>query len=137
MNPLLLLALGANGLHTPRLLERAAFAAHLDVWSLPALVATVLAGAAAAVWCAVELTCREPRVGQVWADTSRAIRGLTIRVTAVVPGRAQAVIVSPPHVALHDTTGRVMELVAGRAGLRGFRLVADGAAPLNVYGGRR
>lgn len=137
MDQLLLLTLGVSALHTPQELYRVAYAAHLDAWSLPALVVTVLASAAATAWSTLEVTRCEPRVGQVWADTARAIRGLTIRITAVTPGRAQAVIASPPRAALHDTTGRVMELAAGRNGLRGFRLIGDTATDQGAHRGQR
>jgi hypothetical protein len=124
MNLVLQIALGM--LPAPESLARAEYAAHLQAWSLPALAALVAAGAGATGWSALALTGTPPAVGQLWEQTSRAIRGMTIRITAVTPGKpghVVAVIETPPHAALHDTTGREMDLAAGRTGLRGFRLV--------------
>ncbi len=121
MQTLLLAAFGA--LPAPEALYRAEYAVHLQAWSLPALAAIVAAGAAATGWSALALTRTAPAVGQLWEQTSRAIRGMTIRITAVTPGHVLAVVAAPPHAALHDTTGREMDLAAGRCGLRGFRLL--------------
>lgn len=121
MDTLLLLALGA--LPAPDTVARAEYAAHLQAWSLPALAALIAATAVASGASVLRATRTTPQTGQLWTDTSRAIRGLTIRITAAVPGRVQAVITTPPRAALHDTTGRVLELAAGPHGLRGFRLI--------------
>jgi len=124
MNLLLLAALGV--LPASESLARAEYAVHLQAWSLPALAAIIAAGAAATAWSALALTRTPPAVGQLWEQTSRAIRGMTIRITAVTPGKpghVVAVIATPPRAALHDTTGREMDLAAGRTGLRGFRLL--------------
>lgn len=119
----LLLAIALGAVPAPEGLARAEYAAHLQAWSMPALgaaIALASAGSAAAVWRATRVT---PAVGQLWTDSRRAIRGLTIRITAVTPGHVLAVIAAPPREALHDATGREMDLAAGRGGLRGFRLI--------------
>lgn len=121
MDLLLLAAFGVLPSSAAR--ELAEHPALVGAWSMPALVAAITvasAGSAAAVWRATRVT---PAVGQLWADTGRAIRGLTIRITAVTPGHVLAEVAAPPRAALHDTTGRQMDLAVGRDGLRGFRLV--------------
>lgn len=95
----------------------------VGAWSLPALGAAIALAAAGCGAGVLRATRCTPAVGQLWADTSRAIRGLTIRITAVMPGHVLAVIAAPPRDALHDTTGREMDLAVGRGGLRGFRLI--------------
>jgi hypothetical protein len=129
MDPLLTLALAAGSLHSPVALGRAVQGAHLEIWSLPALGAAILAGAAASAWAVLESTRTAPAVGQLWTDTGRAIRGLTVRITSLTPGRALVVVTSSPREALHDTTGRALELACGPRGLRGFRLLPQTTTP--------